>query len=69
MNYCVAGVKAGIMTPNEARVYLGYAMREDGNALVADTIQQDDIPGLSPQDTGGGGNLRVIGRTGRAVTA
>ena len=66
MNYCVAGVKAGIMTPNEARVYLGYAMREDGDALSSDTTPQDAIPGSSAQDTGGGGNLRVIGRTGRA---
>jgi len=66
MNYAVAGVKAGIMTPNEARVYLGYPMREGADALVADSKDAEPIPGTSPQDTGGGGNLRVIGRTGQA---
>ena len=66
MNYCVAGVKAGIMTANEARVYLGYPMMAGADALSADSATVEPLPGTSPQDTGGGGNLRVIGRTGRA---
>ena len=54
MNYVVAGVGAGILTPNEARQYLNKAQKEGGDELGApkDTAP---IPGSSPQDTGGGG--------------
>jgi HK97 family phage portal protein len=54
MNYVVAGVGAGILTPNEARQYLNKAQKEGGDELSTpkDTAA---IPGSSPQDTGGGG--------------
>ena len=54
MNYVVAGVGAGILTPNEARQYLNKAQKEGGDELGTpkDTAA---IPGSSPQDTGGGG--------------
>jgi HK97 family phage portal protein len=54
MNYVVAGVGAGILTPNEARQYLNKAQKEGGDELGTpkDTAP---IPGSSPQDTGGGG--------------
>lgn len=55
MNYVKAGVEAGILTPNEAREYLGKAQMEGGDELKQDTKPTDPIAGSSPQDTGGGG--------------
>ena len=55
MNYVKAGVDAGILTPNEAREYLGKAQIEGGDELKQDTKPSDPIAGSSPQDTGGGG--------------
>jgi HK97 family phage portal protein len=55
INYVKAGVEAGILTPNEAREYLGKAQIEGGNELKQDTKASDPIAGSSPQDTGGGG--------------
>jgi len=56
MNFVSAGVKAGIMTPNEAREYLSMKSMEGGDELVgSDTSSDKPIPGSSPQDTGGGG--------------
>jgi HK97 family phage portal protein len=69
MNYVVAGVKNGILTPNEARHYLGLDSVDDGDSLLAANGVDKPIPGSSPQDTGGGGNLKVIGKTGRAGNA
>ena len=76
MNFAVAGVSSGIMTPNEARAYLGYPNKENGDDLTdtgakAITVggQPKDITGSSPQDTGGGGNTSSVGKTGRAGKA
>lgn len=56
MNFVTAGVKAGIMTPNEAREYMNMPEHEDGDELSASGGGGDGpIPGTSPQDTGGGG--------------
>jgi HK97 family phage portal protein len=55
MNYVVAGVNAGILTPNEAREYLGRHTMDGANELVSKNATQKPIPGSSPQDTGGGG--------------
>ena len=55
MNYVKAGVDAGILTPNEAREYLGKAKLDSGDELKQDTKSTDPIAGSSPQDTGGGG--------------
>jgi len=55
MNFVVAGVKAGVMTPNEAREYLNMSEMEGADELVGDTTNQEPLPGTSPQDTGGGG--------------
>ncbi len=55
MNFVNAGVKAGVMTPNEGREYLGMARIEGGDELAADGGKTETIPGSSPQDTGGGG--------------
>ncbi len=67
MNFVAAGVKAGIMTPNEAREYLNMPMVEGANELGGDGAAHEPIPGSSPQDTGGGGGAQVrrmnIGRT------
>jgi len=54
MNYAQSGVAAGIMTPNEAREYLGMPQIEGGDVLQ-DKKKVEPIPGTSPQDTGGGG--------------
>jgi len=60
MNYAVAGVKNGILTPNEAREYLGRAALDSGNDLAVDVGGKDQpIPGSSPQDTGGGGGSQA----------
>lgn len=59
MNFATAGVKNGIMTPNEAREYMGMAPIEGGDELIDDATSgnasDDVIPGSSAQDTGGGG--------------
>jgi HK97 family phage portal protein len=56
MNFVTAGVKAGIMTPNEAREYLNMDKIEGADELAQDNKQQNGmISGTSPQDTGGGG--------------
>jgi HK97 family phage portal protein len=55
MNFVVAGVSNGIMTPNEARVYLNMSQLEGGNELVSKASPAKPITGSSPQDTGGGG--------------
>ena len=54
MNFAQSGVAAGIMTPNEARQYLGLPQIEGGDELQ-DRKKVEPIPGTSPQDTGGGG--------------
>jgi len=71
MNYSVAGVNAGIFTPNEARKYLGLSEIDDNiaNKLVASNNKQQAISGTSPQDTGGGGNTNSVGKTGNAGKA
>jgi HK97 family phage portal protein len=71
MNYSVAGVNAGIFTPNEARKYLGLAEIDDSiaNSLNKSGSKQEPIAGSSPQDTGGGGNTSSVGKTGRAGNA
>ena len=61
MNFVSAGVKSGILTPNEAREYMGYSQVEGGDELVAggqsggNQSGSNDPIGNSPQDTGGGG--------------
>ena len=55
MNFVTAGVKGGIITPNEAREYLNMAKLDGYDDLVASDKPQDMIAGTSPQDTGGGG--------------
>jgi len=69
MNYSVAGVNAGIMTPNEARNYLGKENMPNADELKDISKQTKPISGTSPQDTGGGGNTSTIGRTGQAGKA
>lgn len=53
MNFAVAGVGAGIMTPNEAREYMGMKNIDGADDLTQN--KAEPIPGQSPQDTGGGG--------------
>lgn len=55
MNFASAGVKAGIMTPNEARTYMNMSTIDGGDELAASGGSADPISGTSPQDTGGGG--------------
>lgn len=55
MNFVAAGIKAGIMTPNEAREYLNMAEIEGGDELMGDGKDPEPLPGTSAQDTGGGG--------------
>ena len=55
MNFAVAGVGAGIMTPNEGRQYMNMPNIEGGDELLDPSAKADTIPGTSPQDTGGGG--------------
>lgn len=56
MNFVTAGVKAGIMTPNEAREYLNIPKVEGADELVQnDKGNAEPVAGSSPQDTGGGG--------------
>ena len=69
MNYVVAGVSNGILTPNEAREYLGRANIDGADELKLDNKAAEPIAGSSPQDTGGGGNAQSVGKTGRAGKA
>lgn len=55
MNFVSAGVKAGIMTQNEAREYMNMAKVDGADELMGDGKPADPIAGTSPQDTGGGG--------------
>lgn len=55
MNLVTAGVSNGIMTPNEARVYLNMAKKDGFDDLIAKSEPAQPIAGSSPQDTGGGG--------------
>ena len=56
MNYAKAAVDSGIFTPNEAREYLGKPAIDGGDELKQDkAADKGDLPGSSPQDTGGGG--------------
>jgi len=55
MNFVTSAVKAGIMTPNEAREYLNMCRIDGGDELVASGGANEPIKGISPQDTGGGG--------------
>jgi len=55
MNFVSAGVKAGVMTPNEAREYLNMPRVDGGDELQAGGGAPEPIAGTSPQDTGGGG--------------
>ena len=59
MNFVTAGVKAGIMTPNEARVYMNMPEIEGGDELVTNGKDAKPISGTSPQDTGGGGGSQT----------
>lgn len=69
MNYAVAGVNNGIITPNEAREYLGKENFEGADELKDTSKQARPISGTSPQDTGGGGNTSSVGKTGQAGKA
>ena len=55
MNFVTSGVKAGIMTPNEARVYMNMPTMDGADELMDPTGADKQIAGTSPQDTGGGG--------------
>jgi HK97 family phage portal protein len=55
MNFVVAGINAGIMTPNEAREYLNIPKIEGADELGGKLADSKAIGGTSPQDTGGGG--------------
>jgi HK97 family phage portal protein len=59
MNFVTAGVKAGIMTPNEARVYMNMPEIEGGDELGTNGKDAKPISGTSPQDTGGGGGSQT----------
>jgi HK97 family phage portal protein len=67
MNFAVQGVSNGILTPNEAREYLGRDNIDGGDELVKDAKPADTATGASPQDTGGGGGSQKrkmnIGKT------
>jgi len=69
MNYAVAGVNSGIMTPNEAREYLGKTNLPNADELKDTNKPSTPISGTSPQDTGGGGNTSSVGKTGQAGKA
>jgi HK97 family phage portal protein len=56
MNFVTSGVKAGIMTVNEAREYMNMSEIDGGDILAPlDKKADKPIAGTSPQDTGGGG--------------
>jgi phage portal protein BeeE len=67
MNFVSAGVTNGIITPNEAREYMGMASVEGGDELVKDAKPSDPVAGSGKQDTGGGGGNQTkkmnIGKT------
>ena len=67
LNFVVAGVKGGIITPNEAREYLNIPKIEGGDELVSNASKAEPMTGSSPQDTGGGGGNQTrkmnIGKT------
>jgi hypothetical protein len=69
MNYVVAAVNNGIMTPNEAREYLGTEKIEGADKLKDTAKPATPIAGTSPQDTGGGGNTSSVGKNGQAGKA
>lgn len=69
MNFVVAGVTNGIMTPNEAREYLGKANIDGGDELKDGMKPAEPIAGTSPQSTGGGGNTNSVGKTGQSGKA
>lgn len=55
MNFVSAGVSGGIMTPNEARLYLNMQKIDGEDELTSKSNVPEPISGSSPQDTGGGG--------------
>ena len=55
MNFVTAGIKAGVLTPNEGREYLNMEKVDGADELVGDAQKAEPLPGSSPQDTGGGG--------------
>lgn len=55
MNFVVAGVGAGVMTPNEGREYMGMKNLDGADELSSNASKPEEIPGSSSQDTGGGG--------------
>jgi HK97 family phage portal protein len=55
MNFVSAGVKSGIMTPNEAREYMNMPRIDGADKLISSDSKVEQIPGSGPQDTGGGG--------------
>lgn len=59
MNFATAGVKGGIMTPNEARAYMGMSSMEGGDELASPDAKAEPVPGSSAQDTGGGGGSQT----------
>jgi HK97 family phage portal protein len=69
MNWAVAGVNNGILTPNEAREYLGKIEINGASELKSSDSIAKPIAGTSPQDTGGGGNTNSVGKTGQAGKA
>ena len=67
MNFVTSGVTNGIITPNEAREYMGMPNIEGGDELVKDATPSEPVSGSSKQDTGGGGGNQTkkmnIGKT------
>ena len=67
MNFVTNGVTNGIMTPNEAREYMGMTNKEGADELVKQDKPAEPIAGSSKQDTGGGGGNQTkkmnIGKT------
>lgn len=67
MNFVVSGVNAGIITPNEAREYMGIDKMDGADELKKEKPAEVKPTGNSPQDTGGGGGSQVrkmnIGKT------
>jgi HK97 family phage portal protein len=56
MNFAVAGVQSGIMTPNEAREYMGMCQIDGADELLDPSPNKiDTIARTGSQDTGGGG--------------
>jgi HK97 family phage portal protein len=67
MNFVSSGVTNGIITPNEAREYMGMPNIDGGDELVKDAKPAEPVSGSSKQDTGGGGGNQTkkmnIGKT------